>query len=124
LIFVRAPDDPPPPNREYQDALGSMSRALQARGIEASAQSFAFDAVDGGGGLTGTFALIGTALGVFIGAGATVVAAWLNSKNGRKVRLKVGDIEVEAQTLDQVEQLIARAQEIQQSNKPKVIREP
>jgi hypothetical protein len=40
------------------------------------------------------------------------------------VRLKIGDIEAEAQTAEEVERLIARAHEIQQRNQPKVIHEP
>ena len=47
--------------------------------------------------------------------------AWLHAKYGRKVRLKIGDIEAEAQSVEEVEKLIARAQEIQQANQPKKV---
>jgi hypothetical protein len=48
----------------------------------------------------------------------------LASRSGRrKVRLKIGDIEAEAQTVKEVEKLLARAQEMQRSNQPKVIHE-
>jgi hypothetical protein len=54
------------------------------------------------------------------------LGAWLGSRNGRKVRIKIGDIEAEAQTREDVEALLARAQEIQQqiaqrNQAPKVI---
>jgi len=41
-----------------------------------------------------------------------------NARYGRKVRLKIGEIEAEAQTREEVEKLLARAQEIQQRNQP------
>lgn len=53
-----------------------------------------------------------------------IIGAWLTAKYGRKVRLKVGEIEAEAHTPEEVEKLLARAQEIQQRNQPKVIHEP
>jgi hypothetical protein len=58
-----------------------------------------------------------------IGLGG-IAGAWLQAKNGRKVRLKVGDIEAEAQTAEEVERLLAKAQEIQQLNEPKKIHDP
>jgi Mg2+/citrate symporter len=65
------------------------------------------------------------ARGPLVGVIATVLVAWLHGKYGRKLRLKVTDteIEVEAQTEEQVQSLLKQAQEIQQRNRPKVIRE-
>jgi hypothetical protein len=48
----------------------------------------------------------------------TATGAWLHARYGRKVRLKVGDIEAEAQTREEVETLLEKAQEIQQRNEP------
>lgn len=48
----------------------------------------------------------------------TAIGAWLHARYGRKVRLKIGEIEAEAQTVEEVETLLARAQEIQQRNQP------
>jgi hypothetical protein len=62
-----------------------------------------------------------TALGPVIGG---VAGAWFHARYGRKVRLKVGELEAEAQTIEEVEKLLERAQEIQQRNQPKVIHEP
>ena len=48
-----------------------------------------------------------------LGIGGTIgsiVVAWLNGRAGRKVRLKVGDTEVEARTVDEVKQLLEFAQ--------------
>ena len=44
--------------------------------------------------------------------------AWLEARYGRKVRFKDADIEVEAQTMAEVDKLLARAQ--QRNQQPKV----
>lgn len=54
----------------------------------------------------------------------TAIGAWLHARYGRKVRLKVGDVEAEAETVGEVEKHLAKAQEIHQRNQPKVIHEP
>jgi hypothetical protein len=62
--------------------------------------------------LTGEFVLkLSAAVGPVLG---TAIGAWLHARYGRKVRIKVGDIETEAQTMEEVERLLARALEIQQ----------
>jgi hypothetical protein len=55
---------------------------------------------------------------------AAAAGAWLHARYGRKVRLKVGDIEAEAQTEKQVQRLLEQAEEFQNRNKSKVIHEP
>jgi hypothetical protein len=53
----------------------------------------------------------------------TAVAAWLHGRSGRKVRLKVGEIEAEAQTVKKVKKLLKQAEKLQQRNQPKAIHE-
>ena len=55
---------------------------------------------------------------------AGILGAWLHARYGRKVRLKIGDIEAEAQTAEEVEKLLDKAHEIQQRSQPTVIHEP
>lgn len=66
------------------------------------------------GGYTGEIAvLIQAVTPVLTGT----LAAWLQSKAGRKVRLKVGDVEVEARTVEEADQLLHRAQALQVTQK-------
>ena len=56
----------------------------------------------------------------------TALGVWLGSRNGRSVSIKIGDIEVKAQTKEEVEKLFSRALEIQQETQqrnqpPKII---
>ena len=55
---------------------------------------------------------------------AAVVGAWSHAKYGRKVSLKVGEIEAEAPTMEEIDKLLDRAEKIQQRNQPKAIDEP
>ncbi len=64
---------------------------------------------------------VAAALGPTLGA---ALGAWLHARYGRKVRLKIGEIEAEAQTPEEVEKLIAEALVIQERNAPKIIQEP
>jgi hypothetical protein len=45
----------------------------------------------------------------------TVLGAWLQARFGRKVRVEFDDIEIEAQTPEQVETLLARLEALRQS---------
>jgi hypothetical protein len=47
----------------------------------------------------------------------TELGAWLQGRHGRKVRVKFNDIEIEAQTPEQVETLLARLEGLRQSYK-------
>ncbi len=66
------------------------------------------DAADAVGGYTGEISLLISAIGPVL---TGILVAWLHAKAGRKVRLKDGDIEVEAQTSQQVKDLYTFAQE-------------
>jgi hypothetical protein len=46
---------------------------------------------------------------ITIPAATALVGAWLQARFGRKVRIKVGDVEVEAATLQEVEHLLEQA---------------
>jgi hypothetical protein len=77
-------------------------------------------------GLVVSPVLITAALPALSAAAGTALGAWLGARSGRRVRVKIGDIEAEAHTREEVETLLARAQEIQQqiaqrNQQPKVI---
>ena len=106
ITLMPAPDERPPEN------LSKLRRVFEALPIRREDSTDILDVTT-----SALLASLGTPLG-------TALGAWLHARYGRKVRLKIGDIEAEAQTLKEVEKLIARAQEIQQRNQPKVVHEP
>ncbi len=50
-----------------------------------------------------------------------IIGAWIQARHGRKVRVKVDEIEVEANTSEEVEKLLAKAVQIQLQKEPKRI---
>jgi hypothetical protein len=108
FYLVNAPDDPPTFSAEGQVNLRSVIVALEENKIEADAPFMAVDSVDAVSGYTGEIAVLAKAFGpALIG----ILVAWLQSKAGRKVRYKDGDIEVEARTVEEAAKLIDMAAE-------------
>ncbi|WP_175672217.1 hypothetical protein [Burkholderia ambifaria] len=56
--------------------------------------------------------LLGPALGA-------AVTGWFQGRTGRKLRLKVGDVEIEARTPEEVEQLLKQARALQTDQRGK-----
>jgi hypothetical protein len=122
LSFIPAPDDAPVSSNGYQRELRQFEDAANSQGLAIASHVRIQKSAEGQSVLLGVFtlklvAIVGPTLG-------TIVGAWLHARYSRKVRLKVGDIEAEAQTVPEVEALLARARELQQRNQSKVIHEP
>jgi hypothetical protein len=125
LTLVRALDDPPLKSLVYQAELLRFQDALAAGGVEASPTIQLLEAWTPEPISTTylgdfTIKLVAT-IGPVIGA---ALGAFMQARWGRKVRLKIGDIEAEAQTLEQVEHLLNLAEDFRQRNKAKVVHEP
>jgi hypothetical protein len=113
LLLERASDDPQENEPAFQEELRTFATSLHSTGLEFSQRAIAFDAVDGGGYPLAQFAIIlGPAV---IAASAAVCGAWVTARYGRKVRLKIGDVEAEGRTVEEIEGLLKRAAEFQKS---------
>ena len=104
-----APDDPPQSNPQYQRELGTLLHSLRSSGITVSAHYDALDAVNGGGRLSGTFVTTVSSLNPVFGA---VIGQWLNSRYGRKAKLRIGDTEAEAHSAEELIKLAKGYQKI------------
>jgi hypothetical protein len=132
LIFERSPDE------SGLTGVGEATRALEQSGI-AVKDAAKNPGVDGliGRLLRFWFPYVSNAgiigvvpgeaeLGEFIitlgpGLGPTFGAelgAWLQARHGRKIRVKCEGVEIEAQTPEQVETLLARLDALGESRKP------
>jgi hypothetical protein len=76
------------------------------------------DSVDAVGGFTGEFVALVKTLGP---PGIAALGGWVAGRSGRKVRLKIGDVEAEAGTREEVEKLLAMARDHKQDDEPKRI---
>ena len=110
INLVASADDPSLSDQAYQLELRDFSSALREAGVTFSQRAMAFDSAQAVGYPLGEYFLslagiAGPVLGVAVGA-------WLQGRAGRKVRLKVGDIEIEAASQEEVEALLNKVLEL------------
>src|SRR5262245_48316394 len=117
LTMVRSADDEAAFSPNYQSELRQFYQLVRADNVRINAVGFANDTVGASGGLVGEFVIpLAQVIGPVLGGAAV---AWLQGRAGRKLRLKAGDIEVEARTLGEIEQLLERAQALRATHKGK-----
>lgn len=97
---------------DSQSALRKVVSALRDNHIDADTPIMALDSAEAVGGYTGEIAVLIQAVSPVL---TGILGAWLQSRAGRKVHLRVGDIEVEARTVEEADQLLQRAQALQAS---------
>jgi hypothetical protein len=120
FILKRSPEDEPQFSREYQADMGKVFTAFHNEGIKIKKTFFTLDAVDAVGGATGEFLAFAKILGP---ATVAAVGVWLAGRNGRKVKIKVGEIEAEANSVEQLDEVLERVGRIKRDNEPKRIHE-
>jgi hypothetical protein len=125
IIPIRAADDPPLRSKVYQEELHALAEALKSEGFTVGATIELIEAAGGNSQDMATYLglIVQLAHSPLAGVVATAVGAWLHARYGRKVRLKIGDIEAEAQTEKQLRSLLKQAEDYQSRNK-KAIHEP
>ncbi len=114
FYIENAPDEAPTFSAEGQAALWKVVSALHDHHVDADTPVMARDSADAVGGYTGEIVVLLQAVSPVL---TGILGAWLQSKTGRKVRLKVGDVEVEARTVSEAEKLLERAQALQTKQK-------
>lgn len=119
--MISAETDPPLHSPEYQQGLEGVVSSLGAQGVKVSSLvDLEESAGSTGTPLLGTFTIeLAKAAGPTLAAVGVAVAAWVQGRYGRKARLKIGDIEAEARTVEEVEKLISRAKKFRQPTKSK-----
>jgi hypothetical protein len=116
LYLENAPDDAPTFSEAGQAVLRPVMAALKENKLEVETPFMTLDSVDAVGGYTGQITALATAFGPIL---TGILGAWLQSKTGRKVRFKDGDIEIEAQTVEDVRKLLDMAAELRAKREQK-----
>jgi len=109
LTLQRAADDPKVNDPAFQAELSAFSAALGAAGITYSQRGMMFDAVGVPGYPLPDYLL--TLGPPVIAAAAGACGAWVQARFGRKVRLKIGDVEAEGRSVEEIESLLKLAAE-------------
>lgn len=117
IILLRARDEPKDPrDRKFQDELSKFSASLSSAGAKLSQRGMAFDSTEFSGYPLPEFTVslansILPVLGVALGA-------WLKGRYGRKARVKIGDVEAEAQTVQEIDALLQKIKQFQDAESP------
>jgi hypothetical protein len=111
IVLVRAPDDPRVSERKFQEELREFSESLRAAGVSFSQRAMAFDSVDAAGYPLPEFLV--TLGPPAIAALAAIAGAWVQARYVRKMRLKVGDVEAEGRTEEEIKRLLEHAAKFQ-----------
>ncbi|MBT2793505.1 hypothetical protein [Paraburkholderia strydomiana] len=113
LTLVRAENDEAAFSPNYQTELRQFYQLARAGDTPITAIAFTTNSTGAAGDLVGEFVMpLVDGMSRTFGAAAV---AWLQGRAGRKLRLKVGDIEVEARNLEEIEQMLQSAQALQTS---------
>jgi hypothetical protein len=111
ISLKRAPDDARVNDPKFQEELTEFSKSLRAAGIPYSQRGMAFDAVSAVGYALPGFVVALKVIGPSLGA---IFVAYLHGRFGRKIRLKIGEVEIEAHTAEEVENLLEKVKQFQQ----------
>lgn len=114
LILVPSPQDPKPFSAEYQSELRLFAKEAGAT----SQRVFTMDSIHGGGGPLGEF-IYGAATAALINALKTICVTWIKATNGRKLKLKYGDVSIEATTIAEIEAMVKLVEQYGNRRKPK-----
>jgi hypothetical protein len=109
-----APNEPTVGEPESREELRRLYEGLQAAGITTRHQMLFRDGAGGPADLLAHFVV--PIAGIVVPVLGGVLVGWLQSRAGRKVRLKIGDIEAEARTSVEVDKLLLRAEKFQQDS--------
>lgn len=127
LVLERAPNDPAVSDANYQKQLAQFCEALRDAGVEVIPDVVFKELASGELGVqtvyAGAFAINlakVVATPMVVAAVAGVCGAWIQARYGRKVRLKIGDVEAEGRTVAEVKSLLEKAKQFQQEKLSKI----
>ena len=110
LELIAAETDPPLRSSEYQAGLKHVTSTLQATNANVSFRVFMQEAIGAPSFLLGGFTIENVkSVALVLGP---IVGAWLQGRYGRKVRLKIGDIEAEARNVAEIEELLKQVEKV------------
>ena len=119
INLVKAESETGGGDASFQEELSRFGASLHAGGLPFSQMALALDAVDAHGFPLPEFIIAMKVLGPpAITAIAGYAVAWVQGRNGRKIRIRIGEIEAEGRTIEEITQLLEKAASFQDRHKP------
>jgi hypothetical protein len=117
ITLIPSPDDPSLESEHYQAVIRDFDSAFRAHGLIPSSRVLLMESA--GNEVAPHLGVFAVNLKDALPVIGSVLTGWFAGRFGRKVRVRVGDIEVETNTVADAEKLIAKAQELKRSKTPK-----
>jgi Xaa-Pro aminopeptidase len=118
ISLILADDDPALSSDEYQAAVNEAYTALQSHDLDPTRRLWFRDSKVDPVIALGDLHVVLAKAAPYLG---TALASWFAGRASRKVRLKVGDVEVEAHSMKEVDQLLEKVRAIKKDEEPKRI---
>ena len=114
--LLPGPDDPAVKDERFQAELSEFGKGLRDAKIEHTQRVMFFDSAEGLGFPLPEFnILLNPAV---VGPLCGLLGAWLQARYGRRVRIKIGDVEAEGRDVSEIDALLKRAEEYQKRTAP------
>lgn len=117
LSVIGALDDADEHSEAYQRELAQLEQGLRDTGAQIATHALMRKSMGASSLLTGDFTVVVQTMGP---AAFTVLGVWIQSRLGRKVRIKIGDIEVEAGSAVEAERLLEKARALRAEDAAKL----
>ncbi len=114
--LLPGPDDPAVKDERFQADLSQFAKGLRDAKIEHTQRVMFFDSGNALGFPLPEFdILLNPAI---VGPLCGLLGAWLHARYGRRVRIKIGDVEAEGRDLSEIDALLKRAEKYQKRAAP------
>jgi len=116
LFLLQASEEPRITSAPAQAEFGKLRAYLRSRGIPASTSMFYRHDDPNAGGFAGEYVVqLAHAIKPTM---ETFLVAWLQTRSGRKVRLRVGDAELEAASVEEAQTFLRHVLQLRQAPSP------
>jgi hypothetical protein len=114
--LLPASDDPWIASRAAQAEFSQLRAFLRARGVPTSTAMYYRDGDPNAGGFAGEYVMpLACAIEPTM---ETFLVVWLHARSGRKARLRVGDAEVEARSVEEAQTFLSHVLQLRQAPLP------
>jgi hypothetical protein len=114
LTLIPSPEDQSLDDEDYQKDLRAFDDALRAHVLSPSSRVLLIEST--GNDISPHLGVFAVGLKEALPVIGSVLTGWFAGRFGRKIRVKVGDIEVEANTVAEAEKLIAAVEKLREKN--------
>jgi hypothetical protein len=114
ITLIASPDDLSLDSEPYQRDLRSFEADLRSHGLSPSSRVLLIEST--GNEVAPHLGVFAVGLKEALPVIGSVLTGWFAGRFGRKIRVKVGDIEVETNTVAEAEKLVAAAVKIREKD--------